>query len=75
VHSFLLQLLDVLWQTCIIHFIIGKVQLTFHGVNIKMLDILDVFKVNITGVPCPALQPSAQERHGPVGAGPEEATK
>jgi len=24
---------------------------------------------------CPALEPSAQERHGPVGAGPEEATK
>ena len=27
------------------------------------------------GVLCPALEPSAQERHGPVGAGPEEATK
>ena len=25
------------------------------------------------GVLCPALEPSAQERHGPVGAGPEEA--
>jgi len=24
---------------------------------------------------CPALEPSAQERHGDVGAGPEEATK
>jgi len=23
----------------------------------------------------PALEPSAQQRHGPVGAGPEEATK
>jgi len=27
------------------------------------------------GVLRPALEPSAQERHGPVGAGPEEATK
>ena len=27
------------------------------------------------GVLCPALEPSAQERHGLVGAGPEEATK
>jgi len=26
------------------------------------------------GVLCPALEPSAQERHGPVGVGPEEAT-
>ena len=26
------------------------------------------------GVLCPALEPSAQDRHGPVGAGPEEAT-
>jgi len=24
---------------------------------------------------CPALEPSAQGKHGPVGAGPEEATK
>jgi len=24
---------------------------------------------------CPALEPSAQERHGPVGVDPEEATK
>ena len=24
---------------------------------------------------CPALEPSAQERHGPVGARPEEGTK
>ena len=24
---------------------------------------------------CSALEPSAQERHGPVGTGPEEATK
>ena len=24
------------------------------------------------GVLCPALEPSAQERHGPVGVGPEE---
>jgi len=27
------------------------------------------------GVLRPALEPLAQERHGPVGAGPEEATK
>jgi len=27
------------------------------------------------GVLCPALEPSAQERHGPVGAETEEATK
>jgi len=27
------------------------------------------------GVLHPALEPSAEERHGPVGAGPEEATK
>ena len=27
------------------------------------------------GVLCPALEPSAQERHGAVGAGPKEATK
>ena len=27
------------------------------------------------GVLCPGLEPSGQERHGPVGAGPEEATK
>jgi len=27
------------------------------------------------GVLCPALEPSAQERHGPVGAGPEEGRK
>ena len=27
------------------------------------------------GVLCPALEPSAQDRYGPVGAGPEEATK
>jgi len=27
------------------------------------------------GVLRPALEPSAQDRHGPVGAGPEEATK
>jgi len=27
------------------------------------------------GVLRPALEPSAQERHGPIGAGPEEATK
>jgi len=28
-----------------------------------------------TGVLCPALEPSEQDRPGPVGAGPEEATK
>jgi len=27
------------------------------------------------GVLCPGLEPSAQERHGPVGVGPEEATE
>jgi len=27
------------------------------------------------GVLHPALDPSAQDRHGPVGAGPEEGTK
>jgi len=27
------------------------------------------------GVLCPALEPSAQDRRGPVGVGPEEATK
>jgi len=27
------------------------------------------------GVLCPALEPSAQERHGDVGAGPEEVAK
>jgi len=30
---------------------------------------------NPLGVLCPALEPSAQERHGPVGAGPEEGHK
>jgi len=29
----------------------------------------------LSGVLCPALEPSAQERHGPVGAGPEEGHK
>jgi len=29
----------------------------------------------LPGVLCPALEPSAQDRHRPVGAGPEEATK
>jgi len=28
-----------------------------------------------SGVLCPAREPSTQERHGPVGAGPEEAAK
>jgi len=28
-----------------------------------------------SGVLCPALETSAQERHGPVGAGPEEGHK
>jgi len=27
------------------------------------------------GVLCPTLEPSPQERHGPVGVGPEEAAK
>jgi len=27
------------------------------------------------GILCPALEPSAPERHGAVGVGPEEATK
>jgi len=27
------------------------------------------------GVLCPALEPLAQERHGPVGVGPEEAAE
>ena len=29
----------------------------------------------LPGVLCPALEPSAQERHGPVGVGPEEGHK
>jgi len=29
----------------------------------------------LPGVLRPALEPSAQDRHGPVGVGPEEATK
>jgi len=31
--------------------------------------------VTPAGVLCPALEPSAQERHGPVGAGAEEGHK
>jgi len=31
--------------------------------------------VNLPGILCPALEPSAQERHGPAGACPKEATK
>lgn len=46
-HSCFLQLLEVLWQTCIILFVIGKIQATFHVVDVKMLDILNILKANV----------------------------
>lgn len=46
-HSCFPQLLEVLWQTCKILFVISKIQATFHVVDVKMLDILNILKANV----------------------------
>jgi len=45
-----------------------------HGQQLKEGDSLSLlcFGESPLGILCPALEPSAQKRHGPVGAGPEE---
>jgi len=47
------------------------------GQQVKGEDSAPLLRSGVTspGVLCPALEPPAQERHGPVAAGPEEATK
>jgi len=48
-----------------------------HSQQVKGDDSAPLLRTDDTppGVLCPALDPSAQERHGPVEAGPEEATQ
>ena len=48
-----------------------------HGQQVEGGDSAPLLPSGVTspGVLRPALEPPAQERHGPVGAGPEEATK
>jgi len=47
-----------------------------HGQQVEGGDSAPLLRSGETlpGVLCPALEPAAQERHGAVGAGPEEAT-
>lgn len=73
--SVLLHLLYELWQTSKIHFIIGKVQATFHVVNIIMLDILNIFQVKNYIITSSSSGVLRQGRHGSVGASLEEGHK
>ena len=48
-----------------------------HGQQVEGGDLAPLLRSGETlpGVLCPALEPSAQDRHGPVGEGPEEGHK